>query len=93
MYWTTFWAIFFTNSSGHPVHCSQGELPSLSKYWLSALKDHALLSLPAEFKSQLPFEGGAFYSNDTVESARPHYRATWYLLTAFRTAFFILTSS
>ena len=55
----------------------QGELPSLSKYWLAALKDHALLSLPSEFKSQLPFEGGAFYSNDTVESARPHYRATW----------------
>ena len=28
----------------------QGELPSLSKFWLSALKDHALLSLPPEFK-------------------------------------------
>jgi len=54
-----------------------GELPSLSKYWLAALKDHALLSLSHEFKSQLPYEGGAFYTNDTIELARPHYRSTW----------------
>ena len=53
------------------------ELPSLSKHWLAALKDHGLLSLPPEFKSQLPYEGGAFYSHDTIELARPHYRATW----------------
>ena len=65
------------------------ELPSLSKHWLAALKvrgddnygdteflfqDHALLSLPSEFKSQLPYEGGAFYTNDTIELARPHYK-------------------
>ncbi len=55
----------------------QEELPSLSKHWLAALRDHALLSLPAEFKPQLPREGGAFYSNETLESARPHYRSTW----------------
>ena len=55
----------------------QSELPSLSKYWLLALKDHALLSLPSEFKSQLPFDGGAFYTNDTIALARPHYRSTW----------------
>jgi hypothetical protein len=55
----------------------QEELPSLSKHWLAALKDHALLALPAEFKSQLPFDGGAFYTNDTVEQTRPHYKATW----------------
>ena len=54
-----------------------GELPSLSKHWLAAIKDHALLSLPPEFKSQLPYEGGAFYTNDTIELARPHYRAAW----------------
>ena len=53
------------------------ELPSLSKHWLAALKDHALLSLPSEFKSQLPYEGGAFYTNDTIELARPHYQDTW----------------
>ena len=27
----------------------QSELPSLSKYWLAALKDHALLLLPTEY--------------------------------------------
>ena len=55
----------------------ESELPSLSKYWLAALKDHALLLLPLEYGSQLPFDGGAFYSNDTIELARPHYLSTW----------------
>ncbi len=55
----------------------QEELPSLSKHWLAALKDHALLSLPPEFKPQLPREGGAFYSDNTAEEARPHYKSTW----------------
>ena len=44
----------------------QSELSSLSKHWLDALRDHALLSLPSEFKSQLPFDGGAFYTHDTI---------------------------
>ena len=55
----------------------QAELPSLSKFWLLALRDHALLSLPSEFKSQLPFDGGAFYTNDTITLAKPHYKSTW----------------
>ena len=38
------------------------------------MKDHALLSLPPEYRSQLPFDGGAFYTNETVEQARPHYK-------------------
>ncbi|XP_023347268.1 HEAT repeat-containing protein 5B [Eurytemora carolleeae] len=53
------------------------ELPSLSKHWLAAMKDHALLCLSPEFKSQLPYEGGAFYTNDTIQLARPHYKLTW----------------
>ncbi|CAG2165004.1 unnamed protein product, partial [Oppiella nova] len=53
------------------------ELPSLSKHWLAALKDHALLTLPTEFSSQLPHDGGAFYTSDTIEIARPRYRASW----------------
>ena len=53
------------------------ELHSLSIHWLAAIKDHALLTLPSEFKSQLPYEGGAFYTNPTIELARPHYRGTW----------------
>ncbi|XP_044256431.1 HEAT repeat-containing protein 5B isoform X4 [Tribolium madens] len=55
----------------------QPELVSLSQHWLAALKDHALLSLPAEFASQLPHDGGAFYTNDTMESSRPHYMSSW----------------
>ncbi|XP_018322639.1 HEAT repeat-containing protein 5B isoform X2 [Agrilus planipennis] len=55
----------------------QPELVNLSQHWLAALRDHALLSLPAEFGSQLPHDGGAFYTNDTMESSRPHYAATW----------------
>lgn len=53
------------------------ELLSLSKYWMCALKDHALLSLPTEFSSQLPHDGGAFYTNETMESSRPHYASSW----------------
>ena len=55
----------------------QPELLSLSQYWLAALRDHALLSLPPEFSSQLPHDGGAFYTTDTMESARPYYAKSW----------------
>ncbi|KAL2716535.1 HEAT repeat-containing protein 5B isoform X1 [Vespula squamosa] len=55
----------------------QPELLSLSQYWLAALRDHALLSLPPEFSSQLPHDGGAFYTTDTMESARPYYAESW----------------
>lgn len=30
-----------------------------------------------EFSSQLPHDGGAFYTTDTMESARPHYVESW----------------
>ena len=36
-----------------------------------------MLRLAPEFKSQLPYEGGAFYTNDTIELSRPHYKTTW----------------
>lgn len=35
----------------------QPELPALSRLWLAMLRDYALLTLPAEFSSQLPPEG------------------------------------
>lgn len=35
----------------------QPELPALSRLWLAALRDYALLTLPAEFASQLPPDG------------------------------------
>lgn len=31
----------------------------------------------AEYSSQLPRDGGAFYTNDTMDSCRPHYYSTW----------------
>lgn len=30
-----------------------------------------------EFSSQLPHDGGAFYTTDTMESARPYYSESW----------------
>lgn len=53
------------------------ELDNLSRHWLAALKDHALLLLPPEFSSQLPHDGGAFYTNDTINSSKPHYLTAW----------------
>lgn len=55
----------------------QPELNGLSSHWLAALKDHALLSLPAEYGSQLPHDGGAFYTTDTMESSKQYYCTSW----------------
>lgn len=52
------------------------ELNNLSQNWLAALKDHALLLLPSEFASQLP-HGGSFYTNETMNSSKPHYLSSW----------------
>ncbi|XP_022085919.1 HEAT repeat-containing protein 5B-like [Acanthaster planci] len=64
-------------SSDSLLHLVQPELVSLSKYWLSGLRDHALLALPPDFSSQLPQEGGAFYSSDAIATTRPHYQKAW----------------
>ena len=40
-------------------------------------QDHALLSLPSEFSTQLPPEGGAFYHPDCLDASRLHYRSSW----------------
>ncbi|XP_030374893.1 HEAT repeat-containing protein 5B isoform X2 [Scaptodrosophila lebanonensis] len=55
----------------------QPELENLSTHWLAAMKDHAMLLLPVEFQSQLPHDGGAFYTTDTINSAKPHYMSSW----------------
>jgi HEAT repeat-containing protein 5 len=52
----------------------QPELSLLSYHWSIALKDYAFLSLPNDYASQLPIEGGAFYHADLVESSRPVYK-------------------
>ncbi|XP_048732912.2 HEAT repeat-containing protein 5B-like isoform X5 [Ostrea edulis] len=55
----------------------QPELPTLSQNWLGALRDYAYLSLPTEYSSQLPSDGGTFYHPDTIDSAKPHYKKRW----------------
>ncbi|XP_028677846.2 HEAT repeat-containing protein 5A isoform X2 [Erpetoichthys calabaricus] len=55
----------------------QADIATLSKLWLAALQDYALLTLPSEYNLQLPTEGGAFYTAETVEHARPHYYSSW----------------
>ncbi|XP_064421043.1 HEAT repeat-containing protein 5A [Latimeria chalumnae] len=72
----------FGNSSGDVsvdglLSLVQAELGTLSKLWLAALQDYALLTLPPEYSSQLPVGGGAFYTVETIESARPHYYSSW----------------
>ena len=64
-------------SSDSLLNLVQPELISLSKYWLAALRDHALLALPPDFASQLPQEGGAFYNSDAISTTRPHYQKAW----------------
>ncbi|NWY97794.1 HTR5A protein, partial [Loxia curvirostra] len=58
----------------------QTDLGTLSKLWLAALQDFALLTLPPEYASQLPAEGGTFYTAETIENARPHYYNSWALI-------------
>uniref|UniRef100_H0X8A5 HEAT repeat-containing protein 5A n=1 Tax=Otolemur garnettii TaxID=30611 RepID=H0X8A5_OTOGA len=53
------------------------DLGTLSRLWLAALQDFALLTLPSEFASQLPAEGGAFYTAETSENAKWHYYNSW----------------
>lgn len=52
-------------------------LSLLSQYWLAALKDYALLSLPAQFSSQLPHEDGTFYSPNVASIVLPYYVTNW----------------
>uniref|UniRef100_A0AAR2KWJ4 HEAT repeat-containing protein 5A n=1 Tax=Pygocentrus nattereri TaxID=42514 RepID=A0AAR2KWJ4_PYGNA len=55
----------------------QGDLATLSRLWLAALQDHALLTLPPTYASQLPTTGGSFYSAEIMEQARQHYCFAW----------------
>ncbi|XP_006890037.1 PREDICTED: HEAT repeat-containing protein 5A-like isoform X1 [Elephantulus edwardii] len=56
------------------------DLGTLSRLWLAALQDFALLTLPSEFASLLPVEGGAFYTAETGEHAKFHYHNSWALI-------------
>ncbi|NWS80892.1 HTR5A protein, partial [Toxostoma redivivum] len=69
-----------TSSASGLLDLVQADLGTLSKLWLAALQDFALLTLPAEYASQLPAEGGTFYTAETIENARPHYYNSWALI-------------
>ncbi|CAG9536111.1 unnamed protein product [Cercopithifilaria johnstoni] len=53
------------------------ELNSLINCWLAALRDSALLSLPPEFKPQLPPNGGTYYTAECADFCKGHYRVSW----------------
>ncbi|XP_070698755.1 HEAT repeat-containing protein 5A [Pempheris klunzingeri] len=55
----------------------QSDLSTLSRLWLAALQDYALLTLPPEYASQLPAAGGSFYTAETLNQARAHYSSSW----------------
>lgn len=67
----------FESSGESLLALVQPELPNLSTNWLAALKDHALLLLPPEFSNQLPHDGGAFYTIETMHLSKPHYVRSW----------------
>uniref|UniRef100_A0A8B9IWV3 HEAT repeat-containing protein 5A n=1 Tax=Amazona collaria TaxID=241587 RepID=A0A8B9IWV3_9PSIT len=69
-----------TSSASVLLDLVQADLGTLSKLWLAALQDFALLTLPSEYASQLPAEGGTFYTAETIENARPHYYNSWALI-------------
>ena len=52
-------------------------LPQLSLYWLAALMDHAHISLPPQFSSQLPPSGGMFYSPNVADAVKPYFKQSW----------------
>ncbi|KFQ33845.1 HEAT repeat-containing protein 5A, partial [Merops nubicus] len=69
-----------TSSTSGLLDLVQADLGTLSKLWLAALHDFALLTLPSEYASQLPAEGGTFYTAETIENVRPHYYNSWALI-------------
>ncbi|XP_059208691.1 LOW QUALITY PROTEIN: HEAT repeat-containing protein 5A [Centropristis striata] len=55
----------------------QSDVSTLSRLWLAALQDYALLTLPQEHASTRPAAGGAFYTAETLNQARAHYSSSW----------------
>uniref|UniRef100_A0A8P4G1T7 HEAT repeat-containing protein 5A n=1 Tax=Dicentrarchus labrax TaxID=13489 RepID=A0A8P4G1T7_DICLA len=66
-----------SSESGGLLKLVQSDLSTLSRLWLAALQDYALLTLPQEYASQLPATGGSFYTAETVKQARAHYSSSW----------------
>eukprot|EP00794_Sanderia_malayensis_P020258 gene20258-22242_t len=64
-------------SSGRLLDLVEEDLRSLAKFWMGVLRDYAFLMLPKQYHSQLPKQGGIFYSPETVHEVRAHYRNSW----------------
>jgi len=39
--------------------------------------EYEYLKFHVEFNSQLPHEGGAFYTSSTIDNSRSHYKNAW----------------
>ena len=48
-------------STGRLLDLVEKDLPVLNKHWINAIRDYVLLTLPSQYASQLPPEGGNFY--------------------------------
>ena len=48
-------------SAGRLLDLVEKDLPVLNKHWINAIRDYVLLTLPSQYASQLPPEGGNFY--------------------------------
>jgi hypothetical protein len=66
-----------TKTKNHLLKLVKPEVEILAPFWLSALKDRALIELPPEFSPQLPREGGSFFINETRDVVRVYYRDSW----------------
>lgn len=64
-------------TKNHLLELVKPEIGRLSPLWLCALKDRALIELPAEYASQVPREGGSFFTNETKDVAQPFYNDAW----------------
>uniref|UniRef100_A0A0N4ZQI2 HEAT repeat-containing protein 5B n=1 Tax=Parastrongyloides trichosuri TaxID=131310 RepID=A0A0N4ZQI2_PARTI len=70
-------AIEKNNEENSLLHLVDPELNFLVIYWMAALRDAALLSLPPEYNNQLPDDGGSFYIAECVDSCKDYYRDVW----------------
>ncbi|CEF62045.1 Armadillo-like helical domain and Armadillo-type fold domain-containing protein [Strongyloides ratti] len=70
-------AIEKNNDENSLLHLVDPELNFLVIYWMAALRDSALLSLPPEYSNQLPDDGGSFYIAECVDSCKDYYRDVW----------------
>uniref|UniRef100_A0A0N5BD00 HEAT repeat-containing protein 5B n=1 Tax=Strongyloides papillosus TaxID=174720 RepID=A0A0N5BD00_STREA len=70
-------AIEKNNEENPLLHLVDPELNFLVVYWMAALRDAALLSLPPEYSNQLPDDGGSFYIAECVDSCKDYYRDVW----------------